>query len=233
MIVADLGYWNTRYWRAQAGDLIGATYRGNDYFHSSYLDLIINGLIGLDAANRSADGLKLTLSVKPLLPDSANVSHFCLDGVRTAAHDITVVYDATGGHYGRGKGLMLMVDGSVVASASTLSHIAATIDDGPVSPPLPTPPRPRPTPPPPAPPAPPAPPVAGWTQLTNLTGLFCCNGLAACQPPLISKTTQASCMAKATQVGARYVTTTSIPGKPPGCFIAKRCDKQGKYEDTP
>jgi hypothetical protein len=33
--------------------------------------------------------------------------------------------------------------------------------------------------------------------------------------------------------GARYVTTTSIPGKHPGCFVAKTCEKQGKYADTP
>ena len=227
LMFVDLGYWNTRYWRAQAGMPIGASYRGNDYFHSSYIDLIINGLIGFDATNRSADGLELTLSVKPLLPESANVTHFCLDGVRTAAHDVTVVYDATGRHYGRGKGLLLMVDGVVVASAPTLSHVAATIDDGPLSPPLPTPPSPTPSPP------PPAPHVAGWTQLSNLTGDFCCNGLADCQPPLLSGVSQASCMDKAVREGARYATTASIPGKAPGCFIAKHCQKQGKYIDTP
>jgi hypothetical protein len=187
----DLGYWNTRYWRAQGGTSIDATYRGNDYFHSSYLDLIINGLIGLDATNRSTDGLKVTLSVKPLLPKSSNVSYFCLDGVRTAAHDITVLYDATGTHYMRGTGLMLMVDGKVVASAPMLSHIAATIEDGPVSPPLPQPLSPKPAPP------PPPSPVVGWTHMANLTGEFCCNGLSDCQPPLIRGMSQATCMTKA------------------------------------
>jgi hypothetical protein len=52
----------------------------------------------------SADGSTLTLSVAPLLPPSvakSNITHFCLDGVRTAAHDVAVVYDATGSHYGR------------------------------------------------------------------------------------------------------------------------------------
>jgi hypothetical protein len=138
--------------------------------------------------------------------------------------------------YGRGKGLMLLVDGHVAASSQTWTKISATIDDGPVSPPLPKPPSPRPFPPPPvppAPPAPPAPPVAGWVQLTNLTGEFCCDGSANCQPKLVADTTEAECMAKALKAGADYVTTTSIPKKSPGCFIAKRCDKQGKYRDTP
>ena len=84
----DLGYWNTRNWRAQGGMAIGPTYRGNDYFHSSFIDLVINGLVGLDATNRS--GTQVTLSVEPLLPVE-NVSFFCLDGVRTAAHDVAVV----------------------------------------------------------------------------------------------------------------------------------------------
>ena len=49
----DLGYWNTRNWRAQGGAAITATYRGNDYFHSSWIDLVINGLIGLDVIRTS------------------------------------------------------------------------------------------------------------------------------------------------------------------------------------
>lgn len=85
----DLGYWNTRNWRAQGGAAIGPAYRGNDYFHSSFIDLVVNGLIGLDATNRSrpyyssaADGspmvstttTTLSVVVEPLLPASANVS---------------------------------------------------------------------------------------------------------------------------------------------------------------
>ena len=169
----------------------------------------------------------MTLSVNPLLPNSSNVSYFCLDGIRTAAHDITVLYDATGVHYMRGKGLMLMVDGEVKASAPVLSRLAATIEDGPVSPPLPKPSSSKP-----APPPPPAP-VAGWTHMANMTGKFCCNGLADCHPSLVHGMAQTACMAKATQEGAWYATTASIPGRAPGCFIAKHCDKQGKYIDTP
>ena len=89
----DLGYWNTRNWRAQGGEAIGSTDRGNDYFHSSFIDLVVNGLIGLDATNRSrpyssaADGsptlstttttttTTLSVIVEPLLPASANVSY--------------------------------------------------------------------------------------------------------------------------------------------------------------
>ena len=227
----DLGYWNTRNWRAQGGAYIGPAYRGNDYFHSSFLDLVINGLIGLGVSNRSAPARGLpstvTLTVAPLLPPAMNVSFFCLDGVRTAAHDIAVIYDKTGSRYRRGQGLMLLVDGEVVASSPVLSKLSVRIEDGPVSPPVPTPPSPQPS------PAPPPRPVPGWTQLTNLTGMFCCDGLANCGPKLMGGITQADCMARAVHEGAEYVTTTKIPQHSPGCFIANQCKRQGKYRDTP
>ena len=225
----DLGYWNTRNWRAQGGSYIGPKYRGNDYFHSSFIDLVINGLVGLTVSNRSAPShvtpSTVTLEVAPLLPPRANVSYFCLDGVRTAAHDIAVVFDKTGSRYGRGTGFMLLVDGRVVASAPTLSRLVVTIEDGPVLPPMPTPPSPQPS------PAPPPPP--GWTQLKNLTGLYCCDGLPNCNPKLMENIPEAACMAKAVQEGACYVTTTKIPGHSPGCIIAKTCARQNKYKDTP
>ena len=41
-----------------------------------------------------------------------------------------VVYDADGTRYGRGLGLMLVVDGVVVTSSPTLAHITHTIEDG-------------------------------------------------------------------------------------------------------
>jgi len=145
-------------------------------------------------------------------------------GVRTAAHDVAVVYDASGRKYGRGTGLMLLVDGVVMARSPTLAKISATISDGPLALPLPKPPSPRP---------PPPPPVAGWTQLTNYTGTFCCDGLSSCQPPLLKDTTEAECFAKAIQAGADWATVVQIPTKPPGCFIAKSCAKQGGYRDTP
>jgi hypothetical protein len=109
------------------------------------------------------------------------------------------VYDKLGSRYHRGKGLLLLVDGVVVASSPTLSKLSATIEDAPVSPPLPKPPSATPPPPP---PAPPAKPVAGWTELTNLTGVFCCDGLADCSPPLIEDTTEAACMAMGQRKGA-------------------------------
>jgi hypothetical protein len=63
--------------------------------------------------------------------------------------------------------------------------------------------------------------------------MFCCDGLADCSPPLIAKTPEVACMARAVQEGAEYVTTAMIPHHDPGCFVAKSCEKQGKYKDTP
>ena len=48
----DLGYWNTRQWRYLSGASPSDVDKGSDYFHSSFIDLVISGLLGI----RTLDG---------------------------------------------------------------------------------------------------------------------------------------------------------------------------------
>ena len=90
-----------------------------DYNHSSYTDLVINGLLGL---RPQADN---TLQIKPLVPTSWD--HFALENVPYHGHNITVLYDATGSHYGQGTGLKVYVDGAQVASQAGIGNLTVNV----------------------------------------------------------------------------------------------------------
>lgn len=90
------------------------------YNHSTYCDLIISGLIGLRP--RSDD----IVEVNPLLPPNT-WEYFCLDGVPYHHHDLTILYDKTGEHYGRGKGLRIFADGKLIASANGLQRLTGRL----------------------------------------------------------------------------------------------------------
>jgi Ricin-type beta-trefoil lectin domain-like/F5/8 type C domain len=79
-----------------------------DYNHSSYTDLVISGLLGVRP--RADD----TVVLEPLVPDSWD--HFALENVPYHGHNLTVLYDRDGTHYGQGAGFAAYVDGVRVLS---------------------------------------------------------------------------------------------------------------------
>jgi hypothetical protein len=81
--------------------------RGNYYNHSGFSDPLITGLIGLRprADNR--------IVLQPLLP-RGQWTYFAIDALPYHGHLLTVLWDSTGKRYGRGKGMMLLVDGKQV-----------------------------------------------------------------------------------------------------------------------
>jgi hypothetical protein len=93
--------------------------RGKDYNHSKYVDLIITGLVGL---RPRADS---TVEIKPLVPRGWD--YFCLDGVRYHGCDLTILFDRTGRHYGRGSGLQILADGKVIAQRTTLGPLTGNL----------------------------------------------------------------------------------------------------------
>jgi hypothetical protein len=126
----DLGYWNTRQWRYISNQPASAVNKGSDYFHSSFNDLIISGLLGFRADR--ADNGDLLLSASPLFSSSAESStdvvgfippFFAVDGIRAAAHDITLIWDVDGTRYNRGNGLTLIVDDKVAVTRETLGRL--------------------------------------------------------------------------------------------------------------
>lgn len=85
------------------------------YFHSSYNDLIITGLVGLRP--RADD----TIEINPLVPDSWD--YFALDDLAYHGHIVSILWDKDGTRYHRGKGLMIWADGKRIASSPNLSSL--------------------------------------------------------------------------------------------------------------
>lgn len=92
-----------------------------DYNHSTYTDLVLSGLIGLRPQSGS------TLDVRPLTPSTWD--HFAAENVPYHGHNVTVLWDRDGRHYGQGAGMRLYVDGRLVQRSATLRN--TTIDVGP------------------------------------------------------------------------------------------------------
>lgn len=89
------------------------------YFHSSFNDLVITGLVGLRP--RDDD----TLEVRPLAP--GEWAYFALDGVPYKGHTVSILWDRDGTRYKRGKGLRLFADGREVAHSEALRPLAAEL----------------------------------------------------------------------------------------------------------
>lgn len=94
--------------------------RGRFYFHSSYCDLVISGLVGL---RPRADDV---VEVNPLLPDNT-WDWFRLDNVLYHGRILTIIWDKIGAKYGKGKGLTVFVDGKKVAQSTTLSRVSSKL----------------------------------------------------------------------------------------------------------
>ncbi|NJD20927.1 MAG: discoidin domain-containing protein, partial [Gemmatimonadetes bacterium] len=94
-------------------------YHSEHYFHSSFVDLVITGLVGLTPLAEDA------VEVAPLAPDSWD--WFALDGVRYHGHELAVVWDRDGSRYGRGPGLSVWVDGEVRARNEEMGTLHVTL----------------------------------------------------------------------------------------------------------
>lgn len=95
--------------------------RGKDYNHSTFCDLIISGLVGL---RPRADDM---VQVAPLVPDGA-WDYFCLDNVHYHGHILTILYDKTNQHYGKGKGFRLFADGKEIAASEHLEGLNGRLE---------------------------------------------------------------------------------------------------------
>jgi hypothetical protein len=89
------------------------------YFHSSFNDLVISGLVGL--RTRADD----TIELDPLAPP--DWPWFALDDVPYHGRRLSILWDKDGTRYGRGAGLQVLVDGQQVATLNTLGRILARL----------------------------------------------------------------------------------------------------------
>lgn len=107
------------------GKVIVGLSRSHHYYHSSFVDLVINGLVGVRPGEGDA------LVIHPLVPadpaDTRHLSYFILENVPVRGHLLTVLWDADGQRYGRGAGLSVFVDGRRVAHAAHLRKLALAL----------------------------------------------------------------------------------------------------------
>ncbi|MDR3457429.1 MAG: trehalase family glycosidase [Verrucomicrobiae bacterium] len=94
--------------------------RSRYYNHSTFADLLITGIIGLQPR---ADA---TVEIRPLLP-AGTWDWFCLDGVSYHGHRLTICWDKDGSRYGRGPGLAVLADGKEIARGEKLAKLTAKL----------------------------------------------------------------------------------------------------------
>jgi hypothetical protein len=93
--------------------------RSHHYEHSTYVDLILSGLLGIRP--RSDD----VLEIDPLIPlrrsgEEMPIRYFALRGLKYHGHDVEVYFDADGSRYSLGPGITVFVDGKL-ATRSAMS----------------------------------------------------------------------------------------------------------------
>lgn len=94
--------------------------RSEFYHHSTYADLVIEGLVGL----RPQEDERIV--VDPLLPEGA-WPWFCLDGVNYRGHDVTILWDKHGTRYDFGPGFHLIIDGERAAFSESLEKLEVAL----------------------------------------------------------------------------------------------------------
>jgi len=114
----DTGRWIVYEYRKR--DEPHRVHLGQDYNHSTFNDLVINGLLGVEPDH---DGV---LHVRPLLP--AGVwPWFEVRRLRLAGRDVDIGFDATGTHLGHGRGLHVWVDGALAATRPDLGDLSLSL----------------------------------------------------------------------------------------------------------
>jgi hypothetical protein len=89
------------------------------YFHSSYVDLLITGLVGLKPRDDDV------IEVQPLAPDDWDF--FALEDVEYRGRRVSIIWDKKGDRYALGKGLHILVANRKVASADKLQRLTAEL----------------------------------------------------------------------------------------------------------
>lgn len=103
------------------GKVIVGLPRSHHYYHSSFVDLVINGLVGIRP--REGDALVIRPLVPPKATDPYHLSWFMLENVPVRGYLLGVQWDADGRRYRRGAGLSVYVDGHRVAHAAGLERL--------------------------------------------------------------------------------------------------------------
>lgn len=98
-----LSTWENKTWSEKKG----GKERGRNYNHSTFVDLILSGLLGFFP--RSSHSFE----IRPLIPPNM-WDYFCLDQLKYRNNYIAIVWDKFGDHYNINKGFTFYVNGIIV-----------------------------------------------------------------------------------------------------------------------
>jgi hypothetical protein len=90
--------------------------RGKDYNHSSFCDLIINGLIGIRPQEEN------NIIINPLLPENI-WDWFCLENIKYHEKNLAIYWDRYGEKYKKEKGFSVVVDGVLKFNSEKIEKI--------------------------------------------------------------------------------------------------------------
>lgn len=85
-----------------------------DYNHSSFIDNVLSGLIGI---RPSKDGLE----IDPIVPEEWE--YFCVENVLWRGKNVTVLYDKNGDRYGMGEGFKVIINGETVHASAEIETV--------------------------------------------------------------------------------------------------------------
>ncbi len=103
--------------------------RSHHYFHSTYIDLVLNGLIGI---RPRADNV---LEVDPLIPTRSSadqrIHYFALQDLAYHHHNVSLFYDDDGSRYHIGSGLSIFIDHRRVSGPGPLGPTSVNLPRSP------------------------------------------------------------------------------------------------------
>lgn len=99
----------------------GFNERGKDYNHSSYVDLLITGLIGLKPH------IDNVIEINPCLPENV-WDYFCLENIPYKDGKLSIIWDKKGNKYNMGIGLFVMYNGKLIYRINDLRKVFIKID---------------------------------------------------------------------------------------------------------
>ena len=111
--IAEAANGDTGDWVYDASDF------SEHYNHSSFVDLVLTGLLGIKP--QATDSVQL----KPLVPDTW--SYFAVQGVPYHGHMLTIIWDQDGTHYNAGSGLQVCQDGAPIYQSPTVGNATITV----------------------------------------------------------------------------------------------------------
>lgn len=94
--------------------------RGEDYNHSTFCDLVLSGLAGIRPSEDN------TLTVNPLFTEN-NLEYFCADGILYHGAYVTVLWDKSGQHFGKGKGYRIYINGEEIFNSERIRRFEALL----------------------------------------------------------------------------------------------------------